>query len=399
MRAFKSLLLILIIIVNTNIFAQDNNNSQEILPPPRNLRAYDTPNDKGSSITLEWELSSKDDGSGNIIRGYEIYRSTSPEGPWELVREVGAGTKKTTDFTRETDKWYVENNKDYYYKVRVIGKGISSESKVVGPVQAKPQWFHKGKFPILVATILFTLFVIFYIQLARRNPNIFIRPIAGIEAIDDAIGRATEMGKPILYVLGLGGASDIATIASYTILNRVAKKTAEYQTDLIVPCNDPLVMMIAREVVRSAYLDAGRPDLFKPEEMVFFVTTMQFAYVAAVNGIMLRRKTATNFYVGTFYAESLLLAETGNIAGSIQIAGTDMVAQLPFFITACDYTLIGEELYAASAYLGRDPVLLGTLKAQDLGKAILMIWIILGTLLLSIFGISFLRDIITVNIM
>ncbi len=365
--------------------------------PPDEVKAYDTPNDKGSSITIEWKLSTDDDGSGNIVTGYEIQRAESPQGPWKTVKKLPPKTNKYIDFTKENENWYVENYKDYYYKVLALGLGYPSESRVVGPVQAKPQWFHTGKTPILVATILFTIFVIFYIQLARKNPNIFIRPIAGIEAIDDAIGRATEMGKPILYVLGLGGPSDIATIASYTILNRVAKKTAEYQTDLIVPCNDPLVMMIAREVVRSAYLDAGRPDLFNPEEMVYFVTTMQFAYVAAVNGIMIRRKTATNFYVGTFYAESLLLAETGNIAGSIQIAGTDRVAQLPFFITACDYTLIGEELYAASAYLGRDPILLGTLKAQDLGKAILMVWILVGSLLLSLFGSTFLKDIIALK--
>ena len=41
-------------------------------------------------------------------------------------------------------------------------------------------------------------------------------------------------------------------------------------------------------------------------------------------------------------------ARLGNAAGAIQIAGTDAVTQLPFFITTCDYTLIGEELYAAS---------------------------------------------------
>jgi len=39
--------------------------------------------------------------------------------------------------------------------------------------------------------------------------------------------------------------------------------------------------------------------------------------------------------------------------------------QLPFLVTTCDYTLMGEELYAATAYLTREPRLLGSLKAQD----------------------------------
>ena len=201
--------------------------------------------------------------------------------------------------------------------------------------------------------------------------------------MDDAIGRATEMGKPILYVLGLGTAADIGTIASFTILGRVAKKVAEYQTKLIVPCYDPIVMTVAQETVKAAYLDAGRPDDYY-EDIVYFVTQSQFAYVAAVNGTMLRELPATNMYMGVFHAESLILAETGAEAGSIQIAGTDQVAQLPFFIVACDYTLIGEELYAASAYLGREPILLGSLKAQDYAKAAVIILAALGLLAASL---------------
>jgi len=159
----------------------------------------------------------------------------------------------------------------------------------------------------------------------------------------------------------------------------VAKKVAEYQTELIVPCYDPIVMTIAQETVKTGYYNAGRPDAYK-QDNVFFLTNQQFAYVGGINGIMLREKTATNFYLGKFYAESLILAETGAVAGSIQIAGTDEVTQIPFFVVACDYTLIGEELYAASAYLGREPVLLGTLKAQDYGKALVIISAIVGIL-------------------
>jgi hypothetical protein len=150
-------------------------------------------------------------------------------------------------------------------------------------------------------------------------------------------------------------------------------------------------MVIAQEVVKSAYLQAGYPDSYK-EDDVFFVTMDQFSYTAAVNGIMLREKPAANFYLGKFYAESLILAETGFLAGSIQIAGTDEIIQIPFFIAACDFTLIGEELYAASAYLSRDPPLLGALKSQDYGKAIVAIFIIIGVILAS-FGFEWVQKI------
>jgi hypothetical protein len=183
--------------------------------------------------------------------------------------------------------------------------------------------------------------------------------------------------------------------SSDLILGRVAKKIAEYQTSLIVPCYDPIVMTIAQETVKTAYYDAGRPDTFK-EDSVYFVTQSQWAYVAAVNGTIVRETPATNLYLGKFFAESLMLAETGALTGSIQISGTDEVAQIPFFVVACDYTLIGEELYAASAYLGREPRLLGSLKAQDYFKAIFILCVLAGVTA-SIFGWTWFVDLFRVT--
>jgi hypothetical protein len=119
------------------------------------------------------------------------------------------------------------------------------------------------------------------------------------------------------------------------------------------------------------------------------VTTSQFAYTAAVDGIMVRQKPATNLFLGMFYAEALILAETGAMTGAVQIAGTDAVSQLPFFVTSCDYTIIGEELYAASAYLSREPKLLGSLKAQDWGKLLILFFVIVGAILSLVFKNAF----------
>jgi len=183
----------------------------------------------------------------------------------------------------------------------------------------------------------------------------------------------------MLYVAGLSSIGDIATIASMLILGHLAKRTAAYDTPILVPCYDPLVMAAEREIVREAYIEAGRPQNFRPDN-IFYVTDSQFGYVAAVDGIMMREKPAANFFMGSFAAEALILAETGNASGAIQIAGTDSDTQIPFFITACDYTLMGEELYAASAYLSRHPTLLAQLKGQDIGKAIITFSLVLGAL-------------------
>ena len=107
--------------------------------------------------------------------------------------------------------------------------------------------------------------------------------------------------------------------------------------------------------------------------------------------MVVRDKPATMFYMGAFFAESLILAETGNAAGAIQIAGTGQPSQLPFFVASCDYTLIGEELFAASAYLGREPKLLGSLKGQDFAKAAFLLMIILGLLMEALGFADFLK--------
>lgn len=85
-----------------------------------------------------------------------------------------------------------------------------------------------------------------------------------------------------------------------------------------------------------------------------------------------------------FFAESLILSETGNAVGAIQIAGTAQPAQLPFFVAACDYTLIGEEFFAASAYLSGDPDQLGSLKGQDVGKILVTVLVLIGAALSTI---------------
>lgn len=251
--------------------------------------------------------------------------------------------------------------------------------------------FDTEKWAGLIASLIFGILVAVMVRQAKQGKNLYIRPIAGIQEIDNAIGRATEMGRPILFVPGMSGIGAVATLAALSILGKVAKKAAEYDTRILVPTRDYILMPIAQEIVKEAHVEAGRPDTFD-KNSVFFITTDQFAYVAGVNGIMIREKTATNFYMGSYFAESLLMTETGNITGAIQIAGTDSVTQIPFFITTCDYTLIGEELYAASAYMSKEPMILGTLKAQDYFKFIVLFFIILGTILSSM-KITLLLDI------
>ena len=344
------------------------------LAPPVNVQVVDFANDRGNQIDVSWEESA--DVETGRVDYYRIFRSTHPDTGFVGVGFVGFTQTTYTDAG-------MDNGIDYYYQV-ASGEGPRDDNRIassqtVGPVSSRPQWINTDRINCLIAVVIFVTAIVFFVRSAREGKELFIRRLPGLDEVDNAVGRATEMGKPILYITGLSGISDVATIAAINILGEVAKKTAEYNTRLIVPCADPIVMAVEQEVVKEAYAEMGRPDAYN-EDDVFYLTRSQFAYVAGVNGIMVRQRPATILYMGMFYAESLVLAETGSSVGAIQIAGTDAVTQLPFFITSCDYTLIGEELYAASAYLSREPVLLGGLKGQDTVKFIVGVLLILGVI-------------------
>lgn len=320
----------------------------------------DNPNDDGNKIAISWQEVATD----MVIDGYEIWRAEG-DNNFEKISAVHRLEQQYTD--SET-----RDGIPYRYQIVAVRNGEAvAQSEASAPVRSSQQWFNTSRTNVLIGFIIYAVILLYFVYHARRGKDLFIRRLAGLEALEDAVGRATEMGKPILYVPGLSTIDDIATLASLNILSLVAKKTAEYNTTLLVPNRSPVVYVVAREIVKEAYTDAGRPDAFNPDN-VYFLTSNQWAYTAAVCGTMVREKPATNLFLGHFWAESLVLAETGASTGAIQIAGTDSVFQLPFFITACDYTLIGEELYAASAYLSKEPLLMGSLKGQDWGKMIVL---------------------------
>lgn len=336
--------------------------------PPTDITAADKPNDAGATILLKWRLSDDD----VSIDGYTIFRRLSPDSIYE---KIGTTIRAVSIFEDEG----VQDGKEYQYVVAAVKNGELFRSEPSNIGISSPQVFHTGRINVLVSILTFTTMLAYFVVKARSGKGLFIRKIAGLAAVEEAVGRATEMGKPILYVPGLGDIDWTATIASMNILGEVAKKIALYDTPLIVPNRWSVTYTVSKEVVKEAFIAEGRPDKFK-EDYVRYVTEAQFGFAGAINGIMMREKPATNFFIGRFWAESLIMAETGAQAGSFQIAGTDSVLQLPFFVTACDYTLMGEELYAASAYLSREPILLGSLKAQDYGKFIALIVLLLFTL-------------------
>jgi hypothetical protein len=366
-----------------------------MLRPVDSLAVSDLANDDGGEMQFRWTLS-PDDVKGGIVTGYRVLKAVHPDSPFVETGDMVSGS---TSFEGGDTK----NGRPYYFKVRTIGTTpgpdgtpveVFADSKTVGPVFSSVQYFNRALTNTAVATAIVIGLILFWIWRAQSGKEIYIRKIAGLNAVDEAIGRATEMGKKVMYVPGIDDMDNLMTISSMVILGYVAEMTATYDTYLEVPTCKSMVMVTAKEVVKEAYVKAGRPDSYR-EDQVHYLTDDQFGYAAAIDGIVVREKPATMFYIGSFYAESLILAEIGNAAGAIQIAGTAQPTQLPFFVTACDYTLLGEEMFAASAYLSKEPRLLGSLKGQDYAKVLILAAILVG-LVCETFGLYDFSSLFTV---
>ncbi len=379
-----------------NISAANTSKKSSSLKPVTDLVALDMPYDDGGKVLLKWNVRPSDSSD----RTYKIYASSiSEKEGWVEAIKFSANSHLTKDielpfwaWTSSSDVHAVQLNVVKYfpemnYETKIYLKleealGKKKSSSPIVSTNTKGNWFNLPRINNLIFAMVI-LVVFFWMLSHAKKKDLFIRRIAGLDAIDEAIGRATEMGKPIYYSPGIGTMSSMSTIASTSILGEVAKKVAKYDSAIKVPHFDPIVMSICKEIVKQSYLEVERPDSYR-EDCNFFVSQDQFSYAASVDGMLHREQPAACFFIGYFMAESLLLAEVGATTGAIQIAGTDIESQLPFFFMACDYTLIGEELYAASAYLSRDPMLVSSLKVQDFGKMFVMITTTVGLILTTL---------------
>lgn len=240
--------------------------------------------------------------------------------------------------------------------------------------------------PGILIILLLTLLLIFrYIRLARAQTDkskIYIRRLAGVDAIEEATGRAAELGRPIVFSTGLTGVGPVLQ-ACLGVLHYVSRKAARYKAKLFVPQNDSAVMAIATDTVQDAYRQEGRFSSYD-SRTVTFLSEEQFAFAAGYMGLVQREQAASTFLFGVFAAESLILAEAGQRIGAMQIASSVSPEQVPFFICTCDYTLIGEELFGASAYLTKEPVQVGSLMAQDRIKLLFFMLVLLGVLISTV---------------
>jgi hypothetical protein len=216
-----------------------------------------------------------------------------------------------------------------------------------------------------------------------KVPN--IRQPAAILAIEEAIGRCVEMGRPMLFQTGIGdiaeqGATHMAMLG---VLTYTARLAAQKEASFIVTTPSPTLFPMAEGIVQEAYTVEGKSDRYS-SDMVQFLSNNQMAYCSAVMHLMKKENIGANIQIGFFQAENLITLEAAKDTGAINIGGAVRTFRIPGMAIGCDYFLMGEEVFAAGAFCRQDPTQLGALFGQDISKAIAILIILVGGLFVAL---------------
>ncbi len=241
-----------------------------------------------------------------------------------------------------------------------------------------------GKMLDLITLIGIWAVALFLIYSKRE---IWIRRLPALDFIEEAVGRAAEMGRPVV-VQGFGsGSSGLQSsiapqiMAGLAVLGHSARICARHGTRIIAVMRSESVVPVADEVLRTAFRLEGKLEEYEAnrEEMLPWTPTQ-----AACVAIGLRERPAAHLMIGAFWHESVQIAEAFGRVGAVQIGGTGRLYQIPFFAAVCDMNLIGEEIYAVGAYINQTPQMLASMATQDYFKLAGLVFIILGSLLATL---------------
>lgn len=214
-----------------------------------------------------------------------------------------------------------------------------------------------------------------------------MRRVAGLDAIEEAVGRSAEMGRPVVCSYGIAwDGFDYWTVAALAVLGYVARLCARTGTRLIVPTGGSdgslIVRPVAVETVRTAYLLEGKEEEFDEKDLPF-LSGQQYAYTGGYIGILQRARPGAVIMLGSHYSEAMNITETANAVGALTITTGCYASNLACLACASDYILIGEEGTAAGAYLSEDPAQRASFRAQDIYKWIALAFLILGLIAIN----------------
>ncbi len=220
------------------------------------------------------------------------------------------------------------------------------------------------------------------------------RPLPGPDVIRSALGRSAETGRAVHLSPGSGTlgsrATTAATIAGLLAAERVATEAARNGALLQVSSGDAVAHMALRGIVRQVYQRAGQTQDFDSGSVQLLAHQDPTAYATGVMTVYARQPLEASQLIGDFGQEFLLLGEEGAQRNLPQVGGAVSNAALPVMLLSTNQTLIGEEVFAADAYLSDDVAAQARLRTHDVLRALLIAVLIIGfvySLLAALLGL------------
>ena len=237
----------------------------------------------------------------------------------------------------------------------------------------------------MLALGLLALTAILFLGLTfwRRRSPASLRSIDAYERLNRAVGLAVEMGTRLHISLGRGnfftsrGGSALAGLA---MLRRLSERTSVSDRPPVVTSGDASLAILSQDTLQAGYRAAGAEDQYR------FTTgrltgLTPFAYAAGALSTIHDENVSANIVMGDLGAESAVVAEAADRENTSLIAASDdLSAQSAFFATSQD-PLIGEELFAAGAYVGAGASHEASLHVQDILRWLIILAILVGSLL------------------
>jgi len=163
------------------------------------------------------------------------------------------------------------------------------------------------------------------------------------------------------------------------VLESLADEAAATDTPPVVTVADPTALAMAQDVLRRAYAHQGNEAGYKGR-MVRYIAASPLPYAAGAMEVLSNEEISANVMAGVFGSESAFIAEAGSRQGLVQVAGAADIAPLAVLCPSVNHLLIGEELFAAGGYMGEQPARIGSLRAQDWIRLLVIAAIFIGLL-------------------
>jgi hypothetical protein len=217
----------------------------------------------------------------------------------------------------------------------------------------------------------------------RSSTSAPLRLIEAYERLNRAVGLAVENGTRLHISLGRGNfftSRAGSALAGLAMLRRLSERTSVSDRPPVVTSGDASLSILSQDTLQAGYRAAGAQDQYR------FTTgrltgLTPFSYAAGALPAIHDENVSANIVIGDLGAESALLAEAADRENTSLIAASDdLSAQSIFFATAQD-PLVGEELFAAGAYVGAGASHEASLHVQDILRWIVILAIILGSVL------------------